>query len=334
MIIALAMSSGPTSPARERPTGKAPERRAPGLDARSVRSALPAVTTLGQRLAPHQDFYHWVLTLTWPAFFGWVTVAYLVTNAAFALVYYLIPGGVKDAAGFADCFYFSVETLATIGYGEMTPSGHLAHIVVAVEALVGIVAVAVITGLTFARFARPTARVLFSKNMVIGPRNGVPHLMFRMANWRRNQLAEAQLSVMVLLTETTTEGEVMRRPAELALVREKNPMFILSWTAMHPIDASSPFYGPDAMEKLRAQRAEIFLTLTGLDETLAQTIHTRYRYQLDDIVENARFADILTTRDDGSRVIDFDKFDDVVELAAAEAKREAKQEAKRETGGT
>jgi len=318
------MSSGPTTPARTPPTSTAPERarerRPPGLGERSVRSSLPSVTARGQRLAPYQDFYHWVLTLTWPRFFGAVTAAYLVTNAAFALVYYLIPGGVKDASGFADCFYFSVETFATIGYGEMTPSGHLAHVVVAVEALAGILAVAVITGLTFARFARPTARVLFSKHAVIAPRNGVPHLMFRMANYRRNQLAEAQLSVMVLLTEKTLEGEVMRRPFELPLVRSKNPMFILSWTAMHMIDEASPFHGPNAFDELRAQRAEIFLTLTGLDETLAQTIHTRYRYQLDDIVENARFADILTTREDGERIIDFDKFDDIVELGSAAPK--------------
>lgn len=278
------------------------------------RASLPIIQAAGARLAFHEDFYHWVLRLSWLAFFAWVTVAYIATNAFFGLLFYMVPGGVTNANGFFDCFCFSVETFATIGYGEMAPQGHVAHLIVAVEALLGILAVAVITGLTFARFARPQARVLFASKAVIAPRNGVPHLMFRMGNWRRNQIAEAQLSVMVLVKETTLEGEVMRRPVELKLVRDKNPMFMLTWTAMHPIDESSPFHGKEAMANLREMNADIFLTLTGLDETLAQTIHTRYRYQLDDIQQNARFADVLSMREDGVRIIDFDKFHDIVPI--------------------
>lgn len=279
-----------------------------------VRASLPAIEAVGVRLMFHEDFYHWVLRLSWTAFFGWVTVAYVATNTIFGLLFYLVPGGVTNANGFFDCFCFSVETFATIGYGEMAPNGHAAHLIVAVEALLGILAVAVITGLTFARFARPQARILFAQKAVIANRNGVPHLQFRMANWRQNQIAEAQLAVMVLVTETTLEGETMRRPTELKLVRDKNPMFMLTWTAMHPIDESSPFHGKEAMENLRKMNAEIFLTLTGLDETLAQTIHTRYRYRLDDIQPNARFADVLSMREDGVRVIDFDKFHDIVPI--------------------
>lgn len=276
-----------------------------------ARSSLPTVKAVGQKLSPHEDFYHWVLTQSWPAFFGWMTVAYLTTNAMFGGVYWLFPGAVANAHGFLDCFFFSVETFATIGYGEMAPQSRAGHVVVTVEAFMGILATALITGLTFARMARPTAKVLFSEKAIIAPRNGVPHLQFRMANWRRNQIAEAQLHVMVLLTETTSEGEVMRRPTAIKLVRDKNPMFLLTWTAMHAIDAESPFYGPDAMEKLRAMKAEIFLSLTGLDETMGATIHTRYRYELDDIVHHARFTDILRMNDDGTRIIDFDKFHDI-----------------------
>ncbi len=297
------MASEP-SPASIRKTAKLSDTRA----------SLPTIEAQGTKLAAHEDFYHWVLTLSWPAFFGWLTVAYLVVNGVFGLLFYLVPGGVSSANGFLDCFFFSVETFATIGYGEMAPQGHTAHALVVVEALVGIVAVAVITGLTFARFARPQARILFSEKAVIGKRNGQPHLMFRMANWRRNQIAEAQLAVMLLVTETTLEGETMRRPTPLTLVRDKNPMFMLTWTAMHPIDETSPFHGEGAWDALRKMKAEIFLTLTGLDETLAQTIHTRYRYQLDDIVPNARFADILSMRENGNRVIDFDKFHDIEKI--------------------
>jgi inward rectifier potassium channel len=276
-----------------------------------ARSSLPMVRALGQKLSPHEDFYHWVLSLSWPAFFAWMTVAYFATNALFALAFVAVPGCVANVNGFLDCFFFSVETFATIGYGVMAPQSRYAHTLVTVEALAGILATASITGITFARLARPTAKVLFSEKAVIAPRNGAPHLQFRMANWRRNQIAEAQLHVLVLLSEKTQEGETLRRPTSIKLIRDTNPMFLLTWTAMHPIDADSPFYGPDAIERLRAMNAEIFLVLTGLDETLGQTIHTRYRYQLDDIVYNARFADILSLRDDGTRIIDFDKFHDI-----------------------
>jgi inward rectifier potassium channel len=277
----------------------------------SARSSLPTVRAVGQKLSPHEDFYHWVLSISWPTFFAWMTVAYLATNAVFALAFMAVPGCVTNVNGFLDSFFFSVETFATIGYGVMAPQSRYAHALVTIEALAGILATASITGVTFARLARPTAKILFSEKAVIATRDGVPHLQFRMANWRRNQIAEAQLHVMVLLVETTREGETLRRPTPLTLVRDKNPMFLLTWTAMHPIDADSPFYGPNAMEKLRAMNAEIFLVLTGLDETLGQTIHTRYRYQLDEIVHNARFADILSVRPDGTRIIDFDKFHDI-----------------------
>ena len=283
----------------------------PVLQQKDPRAAFPSIEAVGRRLAPHEDFYHWVLTLTWPRFFGAMLAAFVVLNLAFGGLFALSPGAVKDADGFFDHFCFSVETLATIGYGEMSPQGHYGHLLVVVEAFVGIVFSAVVTGLTFARFARPQARVIFSDKIVVTPRDGVPHLMLRMANWRRNQIVEAQLTVLVLMTETTKEGDTMRRPVPLKLVRDKNPMFALSWTAMHKIDEDSPFYGPDAMDKLRAMRADIFLTLYGLDETMMQTIVTRFRYSLDDIVFNARFADLLTMRDDGTRLIDYDKFHDI-----------------------
>ena len=298
-------------PASLRPAGE-PHRTVKIKDARE---SLPTIRAIGQRLAPHEDIYHWVLTLTWPAFFGWVTVAYVATNMIFGLAFWLARGSVANASTFVDCFFFSVQTFATIGYGVMAPQSFWGHAIVTIEALAGILATATITGVTFARLARPTAKVLFSEKMVIAMRNGVPHLQFRLANWRRNQIVEAQLRVMVLLTETTSEGETIRRPTSIKLVRDNNPMFILTWTAMHAIDADSPFYGgPEVIEKLRATNAEVFVSLTGLDETLAQTIHTRFRYQLDDIVHNARFADILTMGDDGTRIIDFDKFHDIVRL--------------------
>jgi inward rectifier potassium channel len=311
------MSNGPSSPSSPPSvaggaTAAPHPRQRLQVSSGDARASLPTVKAVGQKLSPHEDFYHWVLTLTWRAFFGWMAIAYLLTNALFALAFMAVPGCVANVHGFTDCFFFSVETFATIGYGVMAPQSTYAHVIVSFEALAGIVATAMITGITFARLARPTAKVLFSQNAVVAARDGVPNLQFRMANWRRNQIAEAQLSVMILLTEVTKEGETMRRPTTLKLVRDRNPMFLLTWTAMHPIDSESPFFGGEpAMAKLREMKAEIFLTLTGLDETLAQTIHTRYRYRLEDIVQNARFADILSMRPDGTRIIDFDKFHEI-----------------------
>lgn len=277
------------------------------------RTTLPTIQALGQRLAFHEDFYHFFLRLTWPQFFGVVTLVFLVANITFAGLYMAWPGSVKDANGFLDHFFFSVETFATIGYGEMTPANRWAHSIMSIQALAGILSTAMITGLAFARFARPTAKILFSDKMVIAPRDGVPHLMFRMANWRRNQIADAQLSVLVLMRDVTKEGEVMRKPERLALVRDRNPMFALSWTAMHRIDESSPFFG-NGMEKLKEQSADIFIAVTGLDETTMQTIAARWRYSLDDIVLNHRFADVLRVHDDGTRIIDYDRFHELIPI--------------------
>jgi inward rectifier potassium channel len=279
--------------------------------------AFTRVRAVGTTYAPHKDLYHFVLARSWPEFFVLVAVGFLIVNTGFALLYLVQPGSIANAhpGSFEDAFYFSVQTLATIGYGGMYPVTRFAHVTVTVEALTGILSVAVITGITFTRFARPTARVLFADKIVLAPRDGVPHLMFRVANWRRNQVVEAHLRVVLLTTERTREGEVLRRQIDLPLVRDRTAVFYLTWTAMHVIDDKSPFHGAGAIERLRAQKTEIFLGLTGLDETIGQTIHARHGYALDDIVPDVRFADVLTIHPDGTREIDYRKFHDVVPLA-------------------
>ncbi len=274
------------------------------------------VRAIGLQRAWHKDLYHFVLAQSWPRFFLLTGLMFVATNLVFALLYWAVPGSVANArpGSFEDAFYFSVQTLATIGYGGMTPATRYAHIVVTFEAFVGVLAVALITGITFTRFARPSVRVLFSDRVVLAPRNGVPHLMFRMANWRRNRIVEARLGVVLLVTELTREGEILRRQIDLPLVRDRTGVFFLTWTAMHKIDESSPFYGPNALDRLRAVQAELFLALTGLDETIGQTIHARRQYSLNDIVVNARFADVMSDEPDGTRVIDYRRFHDVVPL--------------------
>jgi inward rectifier potassium channel len=272
-----------------------------------------AVRRIAARRSGAADLYHRLLTISWPGFFAVIAVTYVLFNIIFGTLYLLQPGAVANAhpGSFADAFFFSVQTMATIGYGDMHPATLYANLVVSVEVLLGMTGLALATGLMFARFSRPTARVIFSRKAVIAPYNGVPTLMFRAANQRRNQILEAQISVAMLRNETTAEGKVMRRFYDLALARSRTPMFSLTWTVMHTLDEKSPFYRCTS-QTLEESEAELVITLIGIDETFAQTIHARHTYGGADIVWNHRFADILSRLDDGTRVIDYRRFDDLV----------------------
>ncbi|MDP9151562.1 MAG: ion channel [Myxococcota bacterium] len=288
------------------------ERRAPRKIRFAPSTRAPAIRSLGQQVSFFEDLYHKVLAMPWWSFFAYVTACWLGTNLLFAVLYAIEPGCVANAVGFEDAFYFSVQTFATIGYGAMSPATRYGHLVVVLEALIGTLAVALIVGVTFAKFARPTARVLFGEKIVCSVRDGVPHLVFRLANWRGNMLVEGQLRVILLLVQTTREGDVIRVPRELPLVRDRTALFALTWVPMHRIDEQSPFWGGEAaLEALRAQKAEIYLAFTGLDETMGQPIHARHMYRLEDIVWNARHVDVLTIEKDGTRTIDYASFHEV-----------------------
>ena len=275
------------------------------------------VVALGLAQAPWRDLYHRLLTMPWRRFFALVFAAYLAVNAAFALGYYALEGELENAAAgsFSDAFFFSVQTLATIGYGRISPRGLAANLLVTAEALIGMIGLAVTTGLVYARFSRPTARVLFSRAAVVAPYEGVPSLMFRMANERGTQIAEARLRVALLRTERTREGATVRRVHDLRLVRSEHVAFTLTWTAVHPIDAESPLHGQDAAS-MRDALSDVIVSLTGLDEGLAQTIHARHVYGAGDIAWGATFADILEA-DAERTVIDYGRFHETVPLAAS-----------------
>jgi inward rectifier potassium channel len=279
------------------------------------------VHTHGQDVPLFEDVYHRVLAMPWWRFFAYVGATWVAINLVFALLYAAVPGCVSGAApgDLEDAFYFSVQTLATIGYGAMAPATRFGHVVVVFEALVGTLGVALVTGATFAKFARPTARVLFGSKAVVHMRDGVPHLVFRLANWRGNMVVEGQLRVLLLVRQTTREGDVIRMPVELPLVRDRTALFALTWVPMHRIDEKSPLWGGlAARDRLLADNAEIFLSFSGMDETLGQSIQARYRYRLDDIVYNARFADVLTIEPDGTRTIDYARFHDIELLGRPE----------------
>lgn len=276
--------------------------------------------TVGQRPAFTEDLYHSILTTTWTRYFAGAGVIYLVANLIFAIVYLTVPGSIANAreGSLEDAFFFSVQTMATIGYGTLTPANRFANVVVSAEALFGTVGVALMTGLTFAKFSRPRARVLFANVAVVGPRDGVPHLMFRLANERHNQIVEAKLRVVVLIEERTREGDTIRVPHEIKLVRDTSATFMLSWLAMHRIDESSPFHGPDALDRLRERKAQIFLTMSGFDETTGSSIAARHAYALESVRWGSAFVDILTVRDDGTRQMDYRRFHDVRPIGSTE----------------
>lgn len=242
--------------------------------------------------------YHALVTMSWPRFLGLSAALFLAINILFAVVFWVLgpealltPGAEKFGGPFLQAFFFSVETFATIGYGHLAPMGVPANTVMTVESIVGVLAQALVTGFTFARFARPTAAILFSRNALIAPYRGGWALMFRIVNQRSNQLIELGAQVLIARMETTPTGR-RRKFAPLALERSRVVFFPLSWTVVHPIDESSPLWGISE-DQLLAEDAEILILLSGFDETFAQQVHARSSYKADEVVWNARFKNIF-----------------------------------------
>ncbi|WP_341732326.1 ion channel [Microcoleus sp. EPA2] len=258
------------------------------------------------------DLYHGLLTLSWPKFFILISLLYVLTNSLFAIAYLAGGNCIANArpGSFPDAFYFSVQTMATIGYGSMYPRTDYANTIVAVQAFFALWGVAMVTGLAFSRFSKPTARVIFSRVAAIAPFNGVPTLMYRTANQRFNQILEAQQRATLIRDEVTSDGDYMRRFYDLTLVRSQSPIFALTWTVMHVIDENSPLYKLSAKDLIE-QQAEIVITLTGIDETVSQTIHARHSFVASEILWNMKFVDIISRTPQGKRVVDYTCFHEV-----------------------
>jgi inward rectifier potassium channel len=258
-----------------------------------------------------RDAYHILLTISLPRFLALMAAGYLAINTVFALAYLADPGGVANArpGNFADSFFFSVQTLAGLGYGVMAPKSFYANTVMTLEAFVGLFNLATATGLLFARFSRPTARIMFSNIAVVAPFDGAPALMFRAANQRRNMVVEAEVNLSLVRNVKTVEGVEMRRFFDLSTVRSRTPLFFLTWQVIHVIDELSPLWGETAAS-LIAQKAEIIVVMKGLDETFVSTIHARASYAPDQIVWGRPLAEIFSVDDVGVRQIDFTKFHD------------------------
>ena len=278
------------------------------------RDGRPSVRIVGLHRQRFGDSYHWLMTLSWPQFLLlWVGV-YLGVISLFAALYWLQPGAVAKARPgvLLDDFFFSVQTLGTIGYGDLWPKTIYANVLVTIEAFASLALTAVGTGLIFARVSRPTARVMFSRCAVVMRRNGEPTLMFRAGNVRMNQILEADVSVTIARRGYSREGVEYRGFTDMKMVRSHSPLFGLTWTMMHVIDETSPLYGA-TRESLEADLAELIIVLSGVDDTFAQRIHARHSYLPHEIMWGKRLADTILQDQDGARFLDYGRFHDVVD---------------------
>jgi len=259
------------------------------------------------------DPYRLAVSLSWPKFLAGLLGIYLLVNALFALAYVARPGCIANARPhvFSDAFFFSFETLATVGYGEFYPATLYGHIVAACEIILGVAFTAILTGLVFVRFARPRAKFVFAAHPVVTLHNGTPTFMVRVGNGRAVSMASAQARISALIAETSVEGAMFRRTHELKLVRSTLPVFPLSWTLMHTIDADSPLHGMDAAAFVAAN-ARIFVSFEARDPDLASMVHDMRVYDPADVLFGMRYVDIITNDDKGQPVADLTMIDEVV----------------------
>jgi inward rectifier potassium channel len=270
------------------------------------------IETVGLPSGFWTDLYYRSMTVSWPAFFAGAALIFLVLNGGFALIYSLGDQPIANAAPqrFLDLMYFSIETLATVGYGDMHPQTDYGHLVATIEIFTGMSFLAVMTGLVFSRFSRPRARFVFADHPVVTLHEGQPTLMIRVANARHNIISGATARLWIIREEQSAEGENFRRYYELQLRRNENPVFALTWTLFHGIDVHSPLSGMSSDDLARAD-ALLVLTVSGLDDNSSQQLNARRTYSHDQIRWQHRYVDISSNSDQGRLLLDYRKFHDV-----------------------
>jgi inward rectifier potassium channel len=277
--------------------------------ARVVRFGDREIIAEGLQLNFWADLSHRCMTASWPAFIGGAALVFIAFNAVFAAFYWIGDQPVSNVPGSAyiDYLYFSIETLSTAGYGDMHPQTHYGHFIATVELFTGIFSMSLMTGLIFARFSRPNARLLFAKHPVVSNHDGKPTLMVRFANERHNIIGNATAKLWLLQNAVSKEGQSLRRFCELPLMRNEHPALALSWTLYHVLDEESPLYGLNA-DDFGALGVSLVVVVTGYDVIAAQTVHARKPYDHTDIRFGQRYADILDTSEDGRLRIDYGRF--------------------------
>ncbi len=266
------------------------------------------ITKVGARRYDLGDPYHVALTISWPVFLGGVVAALALINLLFAVLYCAQPGGLSNTrpGSIEDAFFFSVETLSTVGYGDMAPVTRYAHWLAVTETFSGMAFTAIVTGLIFVRFSRPRAKVLYAENMVLTRHNHQPTLMVRFGNGRMNLLTDAHVRLSVLLRETTAEGQSFRRIHDLELSRAHFAIFGLTLTVMHRIDESSPLHGLSA-EALAAEEARFFLSVEARDPALSATVHDLKIYSAQHLRRGMRYANAVTRDAHGNSLADLSR---------------------------
>jgi inward rectifier potassium channel len=304
--------------------GRLDQRTRRSVGRRVIRVGAREIITEGFVRPIFHDLFHHFMTVSWPRLFGTLAAFFLVFDVMFGLLYHWVPGCIANLSppGFAGDFFFSVETLATVGYGDMHPQTLYGHVIAMIEIFVGLMSLALITGIMFARFSRPHARFLFTRNAVVRPIDGKRTLLFRAANARQNVVQDASAYLRMLRDEVTGDGFRIRRVIDLPLLRSQHPMFVLGWTIMHVIDESSPLMHETA-ESLQSSRAAFVLSLSGTDENTGQVLMARAEYSGADIRWNSTFRDILEEAADGTLHVDYNKFHEVEPFAEPETRTQA-----------
>jgi inward rectifier potassium channel len=269
------------------------------------------VRIVGGRPRPLRDFYHALLQLSWWAMVATICGVFVLANAVFAAAYMFV-GGIEHAApgSFLDAFFFSIQTMGTIGYGAMFPGSTAANTIVVVESITSLLLTALSTGLVVAKFSRPTARLVFTRYAVISPFDGVPTLMFRLGNERGNRIVDASIQVVLYRTERMNDGSTYYRQYDVRLTRARVLSLTRSWNVRHPIDQSSPLYG-ETPDSLRASEIELEVMIIGLDDVSMQTVHASHRYFAKDIVWGAKLVDVLSEEQKGRLLLDLRRFHDI-----------------------
>ena len=261
-----------------------------------------------------KDIYYYVIESSWTRIFLVFFSIYIISNIFFATLYYFIPNSIQGPSiiTFTDCFYFSVQTMATIGYGVLAPHGDLANIIVTIEAAFGLIGVAIITGLMFAKVSRPYAKIRFSKFAIINQFDQIECLSFRIGNMRGNDIVEANVTLTALIDEKTSEGIHLRRMYDLKLQRSYSPFFKLTWNLFHPIDENSPLYQLIQQNQLTTSIKAIAATVVGHDGTFSTTVYGRHIYGPEDIMTEKYFKGIMYIGADDQVSINYDDFDELV----------------------
>jgi inward rectifier potassium channel len=270
------------------------------------------IVVVGAVSHPLRDAYHSLLRMRWGGVLLTIACLFLATNAVFAVLY-MLSGGISGAreGSLRDAFFFSVQTIGTVGYGAMYPTSTAANLLVTAESIVGVILTALATGIVFARFSQTSSRLAFTSKACIAPMDGVPTMMLRVGNDAQSMIFEAMIRVVVTRTVVTKEGVTFYRMVDLPLTRERSLVLSRSWTVMHVIDEKSPLFGmtPDACSR---EELEITASVVGTDDTSLQPVHARRRYETSDIVWGARPADVLSELPDGRIALDVRKFDLIV----------------------